>query len=73
MLPEKNALSLEEIDEQSALELPERKLLTLLNIAVDVTKITQTATVVQVNNVGFAPFSQVSQTNYSLVYQGAHV
>ena len=55
MLPEKNALSLEEIDEQSALELPQRELLTLFvgpTINVDTTNIVQNATLVQLNVAG---------------------
>ena len=55
MLPEKNALSLEEIDEQSALELPQRELLTLVlgpRIDIDTTNIEQNATVLQLNVAG---------------------
>ena len=56
MLPEKNALSLEEIDEQSALELPQRELLTTFvlgpSIDIDTTNIVQNATLVQLNVAG---------------------
>ena len=55
MLPEKNALSLEEIDEQSALELPQRELLTLFagpRINIDTTNIAQNATLLQLNVAG---------------------
>jgi hypothetical protein len=55
MLPEKNALSLEEIDEQSALELPQRELLTFIagpRINVNTTNIEQNATLLQLNVAG---------------------
>jgi hypothetical protein len=55
MLPEKNALSLEEIDEQSALELPQRELLALFvgpSINIDTTNIVQNATLLQLNVAG---------------------
>ena len=69
MLPEKNALSLEEIDEQSALELPQRELLTLFapRIDIDVTKVTQNSSVWQMN-VSLVNFAS-AQANYADVQQ----
>jgi hypothetical protein len=55
MLPDKNALSLEEIDAQSALELPQRELLTLITgprINVNTTNIEQNAALLQLNVAG---------------------
>ena len=55
MLPDKNALSLEEIDAQSALELPQRELLTFITgprINVNTTNIEQNATLLQLNVAG---------------------
>jgi hypothetical protein len=70
MLPEKNALSLEEIDEQSALELPERELLTTFSTVISPVTISQTGTVVQVNTaqLSFAQSNAASLSQFALVY-----
>jgi hypothetical protein len=65
MFPEKNMLSLEEIDAQSALELPQRELLTLVvspRIDINVPTITQIAIVTQVN-INLFSVGHVLQTN----------
>jgi hypothetical protein len=74
MLPEKNMLSLEEIDEQSALELPQRELLTLYvfpRVDIDVTKITLNSNVEQ-QNWSFISLGSL-QNNSATVSQNVHV
>ena len=72
MLPDKNALSLEEIDAQSALELPQRELLTFItgpSININTTNIVQNATLLQLNVAG----GDAVQANLAKLVQVASV
>ena len=70
MLPEKNALSLEQIDEQSALELPERALTFTLNSitvspVIETVTLTQSASAVQLNLAGLVGGTQANSASIS--------